>query len=78
MIFHLHPSWQNSQDYVAALQKKYRDQYKRAQKKGEGIVCCELDLPMIQQHEEALYSLYHHVALNAPFNTFFLAKNHFY
>jgi hypothetical protein len=78
MIFRLHPSWQNRQDYVADLQKKYRDQYKRAQKKGEGIACCEMDLSMIQTYEEEMYALYHHVALNAPFNTFFLAKNHFY
>lgn len=78
MIFRLLPSWQNMQDYVADLQKKYRDQYKRAQKKGAGITYCEMDLSMIHQHEEDLYALYHHVALNAPFNTFFLAKNHFY
>jgi len=78
MIFRLLPSWQNMHDYVADLQKKYRDQYKRAQKKGEGIVCSEMDLSMIQTYEEEMYALYHHVALNAPFNTFFLAKNHFY
>ncbi|WP_297514133.1 GNAT family N-acetyltransferase [Flavobacterium sp.] len=78
MIFRLLPSWQNRQDYVADLQKKYRDQYKRAQKKGTGITYYEMDLPMIQTYEEEMYALYHHVALNAPFNTFFLAKNHFY
>lgn len=78
MIFRLLPSWQNMHDYVADLQKKYRDQYKRAQKKAEGIVCSEMDLSMIQTYEEEMYALYHHVALNAPFNTFFLAKNHFY
>jgi len=33
MIFRLLPSWQNMHDYVADLQKKYRDQYKRTQKK---------------------------------------------
>ena len=28
-------------------------------------------------HENTIYDLYHYVAKNAPFNTFFLAKNHF-
>ena len=31
----------------------------------------------IKFHEETIHNLYHHVAQNAPFNTFFLAENHF-
>jgi hypothetical protein len=34
-------------------------------------------LEEILLQEEHIYELYHHVAKNAPFNTFFLAKNHF-
>ena len=31
----------------------------------------------IISNEERIYELYHHVAKNAPFNTFFLNKHHF-
>jgi phage terminase large subunit len=34
-------------------------------------------LEEIIEQEETIYDLYFHVAKNAPFNTFFLAKNHF-
>ncbi|MDI9257869.1 GNAT family N-acetyltransferase [Flavobacterium sp. YZ-48] len=77
MIFTLHKSWQNSGDYVSAFSKKYRDQYKRARKKSEGLSVRELSLEEICSWESRIYELYHHVAKNAPFNTFFLARNHF-
>jgi predicted N-acyltransferase len=77
MIFELDKNWKTNEDYVGALSKKYRDQYKRAHKKIEGITTRELSLEEILSNEEDIYELYHHVAKNAPFNTFFLAKNHF-
>ncbi|MCF6130914.1 peptidogalycan biosysnthesis protein [Flavobacterium wongokense] len=77
MIFELKPEWKTNEDYVAALSKKYRDQYKRAHKKFEGIETRELFLGDIITHEKRIYELYYHVAKNAPFNTFFLDKNHF-
>lgn len=77
MIFNLPASWKTEADYVAAFSKKYRDQFKRAHKKIEGVEVRELDLQEVIYHEEAIYNLYHYVAQNAPFNTFFLAKNHF-
>ena len=43
----------------------------------EGIDKKKLSLEDIILHEDTLYNLYEHVAKNAPFNTFFLAKNHF-
>jgi len=36
-----------------------------------------LHLDDIIHYEDTIYDLYIHVAKNAPFNTFFLAKNHF-
>ncbi|ANO47569.1 hypothetical protein Pf1_02114 [Flavobacterium columnare] len=78
MIFELNPEWKTKEDYIAVLSKKYRDQYKRSHKKFEGIVAHELSLEEIKIHEERIYALYHHVAKNAPFNTFFLSKHHFY
>ena len=77
MIFELDKNWKSNEDYVAAFSKKYRDQYKRAHKKFEGIETRELSLDDIISQENRIYELYHHVAKNAPFNTFFLAKNHF-
>lgn len=77
MVFELNPMWKQQSDYVADFSKKYRNQYKRASHKFTGITIKELGIDEILQHEERIYELYHHVAKNAPFNTFFLAKHHF-
>jgi hypothetical protein len=77
MIFNLDKNWKSKEDYVNAFTKKYRDQYKRAHKKYNGIVVKELTVDEVVRLEERIYDLYHYVAKNAPFNTFFLAKNHF-
>lgn len=77
MVFEIPPNWKSEQDYIDALSKKYRDQYKRARKKAADIVKRKLHLEDIIELEDTIYDLYFHVAKNAPFNTFFLAKNHF-
>ncbi len=77
MIFSIPEHWNNEQDYINALSKKYRDQYKRARKKAEGIIKRKLALEEIEQNEALIYELYHHVTKNAPFNSFFLSQNHF-
>jgi hypothetical protein len=77
MVFEIQPSWKTEADYVANLTKKYRDQFKRCRKKGQGIYTQELTLEAILQHEKTIYSLYLHVAENAPFNTFILPEKHF-
>ncbi|MBE9575216.1 GNAT family N-acetyltransferase [Flavobacterium proteolyticum] len=77
MIFYLDENWKSLDDYVAALSKKYRDQFKRARKKIDGIQVKNLSYEEVLQNEEKIYELYHYVAKNAPFNTFFLSKNHF-
>lgn len=71
MIFEIHESWKTEQDYIDALSKKYRDQYKRARKKSEGIEKQQMSLEDIRKYEDVIYDLYFHVAKNAPFNTFF-------
>lgn len=78
MFIDLRPEWTKETDYVQALTKKYRDQYKRARKKAIGIEKRQLTLDEIDQLENEIYTLYRHVADHAPFNTFFLTKNHFY
>lgn len=77
MIFDLPSAWSTKEDYYNAFSKKYRDQYKRAHKKFEGILVKELEVDEVLFHENRINELYHHVAKNAPFNTFFLAENHF-
>lgn len=77
MIFEIRENWKTFDDYVLDLSKKYRDQFKRSRKKSEGISKRKMALEDIINYEETIYALYFHVAKNAPFNTFFLAKNHF-
>lgn len=77
MVFTINENWKTEQDYINALSKKYRDQYKRARKKAEGIEKRKMHLEDIIKYEDTIYDLYFHVAKNAPFNSFFLPKNHF-
>ncbi|MFV5702340.1 8-amino-7-oxononanoate synthase [Flavobacterium sp. XS2P12] len=77
MIFTINVNWKSEQDYIDSLSKKYRDQYKRARKKADTIEKRKLHLEDIIALEDTIYDLYIHVAKNAPFNTFFLPKNHF-
>jgi len=78
MIFPISENWKTEDDYVAALSKKYRDQYKRAHKKLDGIGKRKMTLSDIENHKTTINDLYNNVAKNAPFNTFFLSENHFY
>ncbi|KAB1156646.1 8-amino-7-oxononanoate synthase [Flavobacterium luteum] len=77
MVFSVADNWKTEDDYINSLSKKYRDQYKRSRKKGEGIKKKRMNLNDIIANETVIYELYFHVAKNAPFNTFFLPKNHF-
>jgi predicted N-acyltransferase len=78
MIFEINPLWNQEDDYLNALTKKYRDQYKRSRNKALGIEKKKLTLEDIEDQQEIIYDLYLHVAEHAPFNTFYLPKNHFY
>ena len=77
MVFKILENWKSEQDYVDALSKKYRDQYKRARKKSTGVLKKKMNLAEIIANETRIYDLYLQVAKNAPFNTFFLSKKHF-
>jgi hypothetical protein len=77
MGFEVKKDWIFESDYVANLSKKYRDQYKRARKKSADIYKKQLNLSEIKLHHKTIYTLYRNVAKNAPFNTFYLAENHF-
>ncbi len=77
MLFEIKKHWDSFDDYVLDLNKKYRDQYKRALKKAEGITKRKLSLEDIANYKDRIFELYMDVAKNAPFNTFFLIENHF-
>ncbi len=78
MIFEINSLWNQEEDYVNSLTKKYRDQYKRSRNKASGIEKRKLTLDEIEDQQDIIYDLYLHVAEHAPFNTFYLPKNHFY
>jgi len=78
MVFSIKRYWFTIDDYTACLQKKYRDRYKRARKKLNGITAIELSLNDVEMHEKTLHQLYLNVSNNAKFNTFILPENHFY
>lgn len=77
MIFLNRPEWESETDYVNALSKKYRDHYKRARKKAEMVTKRQMDLEEINFYNDKINELYFNVTKNAPFNTFYLAENHF-
>src|SRR5690606_5139000 len=77
MIFEIRDHWKSERDYTDDLSKKYRDQHKRARKKNNDVTMRKLSLSEIIANNHKIYELYFNVAKNAPFNTFWLARNHF-
>jgi predicted N-acyltransferase len=77
MIFDIKDSWETFDNYLADLNKKYRDQYKRARKKSDSLHKQKMSLSEIQKHEKEIHDLYMNVAKKAAFNTFYLGENHF-
>jgi predicted N-acyltransferase len=77
MIFEIPETWHSIDDYVGALSKKYRDQFKRSHKKMMGIEKRKMSLQEIENQSERIHELYMNVTKNAPFNTFYLSENHF-
>lgn len=76
MVFYVKKEWQGFDDYVAALNKKYRDQFKRARKKASTLQKRKLSLQDLINLEDRMNELYHFVASQASFNTFFLPSSH--
>jgi predicted N-acyltransferase len=77
MIFSITDNFKTFDDYINCLNKKYRDQYKRARKKATNITKRKLPFDEITKYDARIYELYMNVAKNAPFNTFYLPANHF-
>lgn len=77
MVFTIDERSNTFDDYLLSLNKKYRDQYKRARKKADGISKRKLSIEEITKYNSRIYELYMNVAKNAPFNTFYLPDTHF-
>ena len=77
MVFDIRKNWFSFDNYMEDLSKKYRDQYKRARKKAEGITKRKLALEEIIYYNPVINQLYQTVSQNAAFNTFYLPENHF-
>ncbi|MDG2433213.1 GNAT family N-acetyltransferase [Flavobacterium sp.] len=77
MVFNITADLNTFDDYIDCLNKKYRDQYKRARKKADTISKRKLSLEEIVTYNSRIHELYLNVAKNAPFNTFYLPENHF-
>ncbi|MCD0477996.1 8-amino-7-oxononanoate synthase [Chryseobacterium sp. LC2016-29] len=77
MILNIKQEWDCFEDYSNNLSKKYRARLRSAKIKLDGIQKLELDTHSIKKFQNEMNILYQNVAENAPFNTFFLTKNHF-
>jgi len=77
MMLKIKENWSVFEDYLNDFSKKYRTRARSARKKFEGIEKYEMNFDDIKKHQKEMNVLYQNVAENAPFNTFFLAENHF-
>ena len=77
MVFEIRKNWFSFDNYIESLSKKYRDQYKRARKKSEGVTKRKMSLEEIIHYNPVISELYQTVSQNASFNTFYLPKDHF-
>ncbi|WP_396602593.1 GNAT family N-acetyltransferase [Algibacter sp. R77976] len=78
MVFTIPDTWESTEDYISAFNKKYRRRYKTARKKGINLQYKELDLEYLKTNSKAIFSLYETVSDNAGVNSFKLQEQHFY
>lgn len=77
MIMEIDSQWKTYDDYLSALNTKYRTRVKRAQKKLNGIISRELTLEEIIALNGKIVQLYKNIAQNADFNLFILPDDYF-
>ena len=78
MMLKIKDCWGTYEGYLNDFSTKYRSRAKTARKKSNEIEKRELNLNETKKWSVRINFLYQNVADNAPFNTFFLPKNHFY
>ncbi|MBK9722168.1 MAG: GNAT family N-acetyltransferase [Saprospiraceae bacterium] len=77
MILNLSSEWHNLEDYLNALQSKYRLRIKKAFHAAEDLVHKEFDLDLLTQHQDTIYKLYFNTADGSDFNLVNLHKEYF-
>ena len=77
MIFHVLPGWKTFDDYIGALNSKYRVRVRRAFKKSKGVVKRELEVDDLVRYKDKIIKYYHDIADNASFNLFSLNPDYF-
>lgn len=70
-------SWNNFDEYLAALKSKYRVRYKRAMKKGSALTFEEMNLEELKKNKSIMFDLYKQISHNVSFNLFDLHENYF-
>ncbi|WGD35802.1 GNAT family N-acetyltransferase [Olleya sp. YS] len=78
MMLDIPETWNTIDNYILALEKKYKRRYKTALKKAIQISKKELDLDAIDVASKQLYRLYKCVSDNAKVNSFVLHDRHFF
>ncbi len=78
MVFRLDPGWQNFDDYIQALQSKYRVKTRKVLRQGEGLSFRSLDADGIRTYQADIYKLYQEVARGAGFNLVELKEDYFF
>ena len=69
--------WEVFEDYMGALQSKYRVRVRKARKEGAAIECRELTVDEIDDLNKEIYSYYREIADNAVFNLYLLHPEYF-
>ena len=77
MQLSLEPKWLSIEDYVADLDKKYRNRYKKISKNFAGLAFQELSTHEIEQYSDRIYDLYAGVTKKQDFKIGELNKNYF-
>ncbi len=77
MILHLRPEWNNFDDYLDAMQSKYRIRVRRAEKKKAGLRCLEMDLQILEDQRDTMYNFYKKIADEADFNYTLIHREYF-
>ena len=77
MIFAIPDNWVKIENYIDALNKKYKRRYKTARKKAIDLIGRELNQNEVFDYNDELYELYKNVSDNARVNSFVLSQDHF-